>query len=318
MTPACKAFRRILSFLGLSALLALTNAPNLRAAESAYLIQDNTTGFVLEQVHADRKLQIGSLTKIASAMVVLDWADASSTNLSDLATVPASAQLLRTTSGIGLRPGDRCSLRDLLYASMMQSDNVAAETLADHVGRALAGEDFAKSSTVVFVAQMNALARKLGMAHTRFLNAHGLDTVERSLPYSTALDLALLARYAMDNSGFRFYVTQKERRISFLVGGVEPTSYLLRNTNELLGFRSVDGVKTGTTRRAGSCLIVSEPHPPESRQEGETHIITPRRINVILLNCPERFERAKSLLEHGWQLYEAWAAAGRPVTKPQR
>ena len=292
-------------------LLALPGA--LRAAESAYVIQDNATGHILEQAHLDQKVQIASLTKIATAMVVLDWADASNSNLGQLATVPASAQNLRTSSGVGLRPGDRSSLRDLLYAALMQSDNVAAETLAEHVGRALAGDNLSKPGSVVFVSQMNALARKLGMLRTRFLNAHGLDTLERTLPYSTAEDVAKLTRYAMENSAFRFHVAQKERRISFLIGGVEPTSYLLRNTNELIGFRSVDGVKTGTTRRAGACLVISEARPPESRKEGEIHLITPRRLNIVLLNCPDRFERAKDLLQHGWALYDAWAAAGRPM-----
>ena len=292
-------------------LLALPGA--LRAAESAYVIQDNATGHILEQAHLDQKVQIASLTKIATAMVVLDWADASNSNLGQLATVPASAQNLRTSSGVGLRPGDRSSLRDLLYAALMQSDNVAAETLAEHVGRALAGDNLSKPGTVVFVSQMNALARKLGMLRTRFLNAHGLDTLERTLPYSTAEDVAKLTRYAMENSAFRFHVAQKERRISFLIGGVEPTSYLLRNTNELIGFRSVDGVKTGTTRRAGACLVISEARPPESRKEGEIHLITPRRLNIVLLNCPDRFERAMDLLQHGWALYDAWAAGGRPM-----
>jgi D-alanyl-D-alanine carboxypeptidase len=311
-------FRRFFfTFFFLLTVLTVT-ACSVSAGESAYLIQDSTTGFVLEKSHADRELQIASLTKIATAVVVLDWADASNANLSQMATVPATASNLRTTSGVGLRTGDRCSIRDLLYAALMQSDNVAAETLADHVGRALAGDNLSKPATVVFVSQMNALATKLGMLHTRFLNAHGLDTLERKLPYSTAEDLAKLTRYAMENSAFRFHVAQKERRINFLIGGVEPTSYLLRNTNELIGYRSVDGVKTGTTRRAGACLILSEARPPESRKEGETHLITPRRLNVIILNCPERFERAKELLQHGWDLYDAWAAAGRPIPTPKK
>ena len=318
MRPTSRALKLVL-LLGLLPCLLLTALlPKAVAGEAAYLIQDSTTGHILEQVHADRKLQIASLTKIAAALVVLDWADASNANLSQLATVPATAHDLRTTSGVGLRPGDRCSVRDLLYAALMQSDNVAAEALADHVGRALAGDNLSKPPTIVFVSQMNALARKLGMTRTRFLNAHGLDTLERTLPYSTAEDLARLTRYAMENSAFRFHVAQKERRINFLIGGVEPTSYLLRNTNELIGFRSVDGVKTGTTRRAGACLVISEARPPESRKEGENHIITPRRINIILLNCPERFERAKELLQHGWNLYDQWAAAGRPIPEPRK
>jgi D-alanyl-D-alanine carboxypeptidase (penicillin-binding protein 5/6) len=203
-------------------------------------------------------------------------------------------------------------LRDLLYASLMQSDNQAAETLAVHVGSAL---ERPKKITpaAAFVAQMNALARRLGMMKTRFLNAHGLDTLERAVPYSTADDLAKLTSYAMANSAFRFYVSQTERRITLQTGAGEETQYLLRNTNELIGRNAIDGVKTGTTRKAGQCLILSAARPPESRQEGERHIITPRRLNVIILGASgDRFALGAQLMSRGWQLHEEWAAQGRP------
>jgi D-alanyl-D-alanine carboxypeptidase len=75
----------------------------------------------------------------------------------------------------------------------------------------------------------------------------------------------------------------------------------------------VDGVKTGTTRRAGECVIVSAARPPESRQEGERHVITPRRLNVVVLGSQgNRFSTAAGLLNQGWGLHEQWAAAGRP------
>src|SRR4029453_6332592 len=104
-------------------------------------------------------------------------------------------------------PGDRSSLRDLLSAALLQSDNAAAETLADHVGRALDG-----TGTPGFIKQMNALARTLGMNNTRFTNAHGLDD-KKPFGYSSAEDLAKLTAYAMKNPGFRFVVSQKERKI---------------------------------------------------------------------------------------------------------
>ena len=88
---------------------------------------------------------------------------------------------------------------------------------------------------------------------------------------------------------------------------------MLRNTNELLGVNAIDGVKTGTTRKAGGCVAISAARPPESRQEGEKHIITPRRLNVIVLGSADRFKVASGLLQRGWQRYDAWAAAGRPM-----
>jgi serine-type D-Ala-D-Ala carboxypeptidase (penicillin-binding protein 5/6) len=291
-----------------------------RAQEAAaYVIQDSTTGFILDSSNGQKKLPVASLTKIATAMVVLDWAAQTNAELNQLAVVPASAARVAVAQGVGLAPGDRVSLRDLLYAAMMQSDNVSAETLADHVGRALGGGRDG-SPVDAFVAQMNALARAKDMLKTKFLNAHGLDNLERSVPTSTAEDMARLTAYAMGNSAFRFYVSQKERKINITTANGEQTGYLLRNTNELLGVNSIDGVKTGTTRRAGECLIISAAKPPESRQEGDKHFITPRRLNVVLLGATNRFPLAQSLLARGWQDYDAWSAAGRPAKgwKPAR
>lgn len=282
---------------------------HVSAEAAAWVVADSATGFILDSSNPAKKLQIGSLTKIATAMVVLDWVEAEHRDVGELASVPNSAAGLDTAPGAGLTPGDRLTLRDLLYAALMQSDNGAAETLAVHVGSTL-GRGAARD---VFVAQMNALARRLGMSHTRFLNPHGLDGIERSDPYSTAEDLAKLVAYAMDSSAFRFYVSQKERKITIETPLGGQTSYLLRNTNELLGVNAIDGVKTGTTRKAGGCVAISAARPPESRQEGEQHIITPRRLNVIVLGSADRFRVASGLLQRGWQRYDAWAAAGRPM-----
>ena len=282
---------------------------NARAQAAAWVVADSATGFILDSSNPAKKLQIGSLTKIATAMVVLDWVDAEHRDINEFASVPNSAAGLGAVQGVGLSTGDRVTLRDLLYAALMQSDNQAAETLAVHVGATL-GQGAAEES---FVAQMNALARRLGMLRTRFLNPHGLDGIERSDPYSTAEDVAKLVAYAMDSSAFRFYVSQKERKITIETALGETTNYLLRNTNELLGVNSIDGVKTGTTRKAGGCVAISAARPPESRQEGDRHIITPRRLNVVVLGTGDRFGIASGLLQRGWQRYDAWAAAGRPM-----
>jgi serine-type D-Ala-D-Ala carboxypeptidase (penicillin-binding protein 5/6) len=300
------------TFLFLTLLGLMTSSSALAAEAAAYSISDSTTGFVLEEYNGDRKLQIGSLTKIATAMVVLDWSAqrGRGADLGVLASIPDSALAIATPQGAGFEPGDSCSLRDLLYASLMQSDNVAAATLAEHVGRTLGNANAAP--IVAFVVQMNALARKLGMTHTRFINPHGLDHLEPTLPYSTAEDLAKLTAYAMANSAFRFYVSQKERKISILGGQSGQREYLLRNTNELLGVNAIDGVKTGSTARAGQCVIVSAAKTPESRQQGEVHFVTPRRLNIVVLGASNRFNLAVGLLERGWRLYDAWSAAGRP------
>lgn len=280
---------------------------------AAWVIADATSGMILDGANVNRRLQIGSITKVATAIVVLDWVDSSGSDLSQLATVPATVSALSSPNSIGLQPGDQISMRDALYASLMQSDNQAAETLAVHVGRALGGGQTDKEASAYFTAQMNALARKLGMRETRFLNAHGLDDLENKLPYSTAADVARLVNNALSHSGFTFYTSQKERRITWRSASTEPASVVLRNTNELLGIANIDGVKTGNTRKAGPCVALSAAQRPESKLVGEQHVITPRRLTVVVLGSGNRFEVGRALIERGWGLFDQWSAAGRPT-----
>ena len=308
-------FRRLL----LPALMFLVQLPPvLRAAEST-LVLDATSGHVLDAANSTRKVQVGSLTKIATAMVVMDWMDVAKQDLNSLATVPSSAAALHGGNDAGLQPGDRVTLRDLLYAALLQSDNIAAQTLADYVGQRIdpssSQANGAADPVTTFVTQMNALARNLHMERTLFLNPHGLDSLERKLPYSTAADMGRLTRYAMSKAAFRFYVAQKERRIVIAHDMGNPTDYLLKNTNELLGVNAIDGVKTGQTRLAGGCVIISSARQPEARKEGETFIVTPRRLIVVVLGSNDRFGEAGQLLSRGWELYDEWAAAGRPLNK---
>jgi D-alanyl-D-alanine carboxypeptidase len=280
---------------------------------AAWVIADATSGAVLDSANANRRLQIGSITKVATAMVVLDWVAATSADLGQFATVPGTISTLSSPNSIGLQPGDQISLRDALYAALMQSDNQAAETLAVNVGRELGGGSGDREASAYFTAQLNALARKLGMRETRFLNAHGLDDLESKAPYSTAADVAKLTNYALGHSGFTFYTSQKERRITWRSVNTEPVSFLLRNTNELLGQANIDGVKTGNTRKAGPCVVLSAAQRPESRQVGEQHMITPRRLTVVVLGSSNRFEVGRALLARGWTLFDQWTAAGRPT-----
>lgn len=312
MTGVSTFLRQILL---VCAVLALVSGLVTRAsAGQSYIIVDATTGHILAQADATRKRQVGSLTNIATAMVVLDWSAKQSGDLAQVATIPAAAFAGTTENNIGFQPGDTITLRDLLYAALVQSDSIAAYTLADYVGNAVESvvrpESGARGTTVdSFVQQMNALALHLRMERTRFLNPSGLDANER--PYSTAADIARLTRYAMHNAGFRFYVSQKEREISF-GRGTQRLRYLLRNTNELLGRDNIDGVKTGRTARAGDCLVLSAAHASDVVQQGTTTLVTPKRLIVVLLGSPNRFGEGEQLLSQGWQLYDQWAAGGRP------
>lgn len=285
------------------------------AARTSYVIVDAQSGHVLEQIDSRDKRQIGSLAKVATAMVVLDWAEKRAGDLNQLATIPPEAFVGTGENLIGFQPGDRITLRDLLYAALVQSDNAAAYTLAQQVGAALQPivSTAANASPVaVFVDQMNVLAKSLRMERTRFVNPTGIDTGERTRPYSTASDLARLTRYAMNKPAFRFYVSQKERQISFSRGS-QKKAYSLRNTNELLGANGIDGVKTGRTARAGDCLILSAHREPEIRKEGAHTSVTPRNLIIVMLGSANRFGEGAQLLARGWQLYDQWAAAGRLI-----
>jgi serine-type D-Ala-D-Ala carboxypeptidase (penicillin-binding protein 5/6) len=284
---------------------------------AAYVVADQTTGYVLEAYKGEVKRQIASLTKIATGKVVLDWASKTNTDLAEQVVVPPQAiEEAGAVNPMGLLPNDLMSYRDLLYAALMQSDNTAATTLAYYVGAALrpaGGERLRELGAVeVFVSQMNALARTLGMERTLFVNPHGLEPLKGLQPYSTALDMVKLTAYAMKDPAFRFYVSQKERKVSFNRGG-QVFQYLLRNTNELVGTEGIDGVKTGRTAKAGECIIISSQREPEITQQGGTTLVTPRRLNVVILGATDRIAAANQLLSRGWTLYDHWAAAGRPM-----
>ena len=295
----------------------LASAAILRsaAAAQAFIIVDAQTGYIFEEQEPRKKLQIGSLTKIATASVVLDWAERKSGDLNQVVTIPQEAFAGSLENNIGFQPGDSITLRDLLYAALVQSDNIAAYTLAHHVGSQLGSllpSDVGSKLTPVdaFVAQMNALAKQLKMERTRFVNPHGIDYKVKPLPFSTAEDMARLTRYAMSKASFRFYVSQRQRQISFDRAG-HRFNYALRNTNELLGKNGIDGVKTGRSARAGDCLILTSNREPEVVTQGKAVTVYPRRLIVVLLGSTNRFGEGAGFVQRGWQLYDQWAATGR-------
>ena len=300
--------------IALSLLLASASCC-LHAAES-YIIADAQTGFILDSKQRDTKLPVASLTKIATAMVVLDWSKFKKIDLSTEVEIGPAALAAGGANPVGLQAGDRVSLRDLIYCSLLASDNISATALAHSVGAQLPN---AQNLDPVgnFVAHMNALARTLGMNRTLFLNPSGLDGEEKGpTPYSTAEDMARLTKYAYDAAGFSFYVSQASRQVHVNRAGVD-TPFEIKNTNELLGHDRIDGVKTGTTRHAGECLILSANRPPESYREGATVFVTPKRLIVVVLRSQDRFGEGSALMNRGWELYNAWASQGRKTTKKQ-
>ena len=306
---ALKTMRIPAPLILLAALLVL---PVARAAES-YIIVDDETGHILDSSGANEKRQIASLTKIAAAMVALDWATATNSSMATEVEVPAAIAGIGGENPCGLQPGDRVSLRDLVYAALMQSDNHAAYTLAYNVGAKLPNSA-QLDPTGNFTAHMNALARKLRMKKTLFLNPHGIDNMENP-PYSTATDLARLTRYAGDNAAFNFAVSQTSREITITAPDGTRRAYQLQNTNQLLGQEGIDGVKTGRTARAGDCVILSSDREPQAVEVNGQKMAIPRRIKVVVLGSPDRFGEGLGLVRRGWDLHDKWTAEGRPVAK---
>lgn len=207
-------------------------APAVQAR--AALVMDAETGEVLYRRRPDAELPIASTTKLMTALLALER-----TRLRDrIAAVsyrPAPAESI-----IGLKPGERLTVRDLLYGLLLGSANDAAAAIAEGVGGSESG----------FVRLMNMRARQLGLSHTRYANPVGLDDPGN---YSSALDLALLARELRERSVFRRIVDTQQAELR---SGATDRRVTTRNTL-LLRNGFVNGVKTGHTLQAGWCLVGS-------------------------------------------------------------
>ncbi len=117
----------------------------------------------------------------------------------------------------------------------------------------------------------------------------------------------------MRKPGFTFIVRQKDRQVT-VHGPAGDRGFKVKNTNELIGEPNILGVKTGTTNAAGPCVSVSSERDPlvRTKPDGEKGV-TPRRLIVVVLNNPDRFNRARGLIKQGWDSYDRWVAAGTPI-----
>lgn len=290
----------------------------LRAEGEAVMVVEAHSGKVLLATNSTVKRPVASLTKIATGVLVVDWAEAAGVDLEQRElVVPAAVANLPGPNPMRLVPGDQLSVRDALVSALLGSDNVAALALADHVGKEFLGRSGRAGDPVeAFVGEMNRLARALGMKKTRFHNPHGLE-FPKQVGVSTAADIAKLSVYAMRRPGFNFITRQKERQVT--VNGAEGArGFRVKNTNELVS-EDVIGLKTGTTRAAGPCLAVGVERVPLVRPKADgSKAVTPRRLIIVLLNSPDRFDRAKALIPKGWDIYDGWVRAGAPVKDPRR
>ncbi len=284
------------------------------------MVMEAHSGKVLLAANSTVKRPVASLTKIATGAVAVDWAVATDSDPGKvMLSVPPTVAMVGGANPLDLQPGDRISLRDALYSALLGSDNLAAVTIAHHVGREiLARRGKGGEPVAEFVAEMNRLAKALGMTQTRFANPHGLER-PGAKAFSTAADMARLSIHAMRRNAFNFIVRQPDRQIVVhsAVGGTR--NYRVRNSNELIGQPGILGIKTGTTAAAGPCLAVCMDREPLVRMKPDgTKGATPRRLIVVLLNSPDRFTRASGLIHQGWAVYDPWLAAGAPVIDRRR
>lgn len=209
-----------------------------------------------------------STTKILTALLAFRQG-----RLSDRVTVSAHAAAT-VGSRMHIATGESYPLRDLLTGLLMRSGNDAAEAIAEHLG----GGDRRR-----FIAEMNAAAYRLGALNSRFENPHGLTEIGH---YSSAYDLALLARAAFDDPRFARRVATREVVLD-TPRGKRP----LHNTNSLLwSYPGADGVKTGTTDAAGKCLVAS------ATRRGW-------RLIAVVLNSGDRYGDATALLSYGFDRF---------------
>ena len=202
----------------------------------ASVLMDAATGTVLYQQRAFERVAPASTTKIMTAVLALERG-----RLDDVVTVSRRAAYVGGSS-MYLQPGQQYTLEELILGMMLRSGNDAATAIAEHIG----------GSVDAFVALMNRKAVEVGATDTHFANPHGLDNESH---YTTAYDLAVLARYAMRNRKFAEIVALREEKVAPEGAGEEQT---LRNINRLLWYyQFADGVKTGLTDAAGRCVVAS-------------------------------------------------------------
>ena len=247
-----------------------TPAPEIGAG--AWTLMDIQSGEFLAGARGDERLPMASTTKIMLALVTLE---AANLNEEVLVSEDAASYAVPLYSHVGLFPGDTLSVRELLMASMISSGDDAAYALAEHLG---------DGSVERFVEEMNREAKDLGLRNTHFENPVGFDDGKH---YSSARDLAKMARRAMRYPEFREMISTAETTIS-----TQDRTIPLVNTNDLLfTYTPATGVKTGTTPAAGPSLVASA-------AAGDESYIT------VVLDDEQRFEDAAMMLEHGFAAYD--------------
>lgn len=259
--------KRVITTLFFLSLL-LYNGNAQASAVSAIVIEESS-GRVLYASNADSPLPMASTTKIMTALVALENA-----SLDETVTVGKNAFGVPGTS-VYLEEGEKLTVRQMLYGLMLASGNDAAVAIAEHVS----------GGVEEFCALMNEKAAEIGCVNTHFVTPHGLPAADH---YTTARELAMIAREAMKNREFRQIVSTQRATIPWSSRGHDR---ILNNKNKLLAtYTGALGIKTGYTKAAGRCLAFAA-------ERNEMTLIG------VVLNCPEWFDVSAQLLDNAFSQY---------------
>jgi serine-type D-Ala-D-Ala carboxypeptidase (penicillin-binding protein 5/6) len=241
----------------------------------SWVLVDADTRVYLAGKNPNQRLPIASTTNVMTALVALEEA-----NLDEKVTISERTERFVgfTYSNVGLIQGERLSVRELLVASLVPSGTEAVYALAEHLGDGSVDE---------FVEEMNQEAELMGLKNTHFENPAGIDARGH---YSSARDLATMARAAMEYPTFDDIVDTEQATIT-----TQNREIAVSNTNNLLyTYDEANGVKTGTSPKAGPCLVASATDGDES-------------YVVVVLDARSeeyRFDAARTALEYGFNNYE--------------
>lgn len=208
--------------------------PNI-VGRAAVLI-DSKSGKILYAKNADQTMAPASTTKILTAIITLEKC-----KLTDIVTASKDATEVEP-SAIGLKEGEKITVENLLYSLMLKSANDAAVALASHISGSVSN----------FSELMNSRAKAWGATNSHFANPNGLPDPNH---YTTARDLAVIARHAMENPEFRKIVSTK---VKVIPRADDTAVKWLQNHNKMLWrYKGTIGIKTGYTKEAKQCLVVS-------------------------------------------------------------
>ena len=286
-----KHWRNRAAALGLSLCLvgalcpvAQAAGPEVSAQSAVVLTAD--TGTVLFEKDGHTPRPVASTTKIMTALLALEAAQEQGDPLVDITQEMVAVE----GSSMGLQAGDSISLTGLAAGMLLASGNDAANAAALYLDGSLES----------FAARMNQRAAALGMEDTHFVTPSGLDGVDaQGLAHlSTAYDMALLARAALEDQAFRQLCSSPSLAVEF----AEPVKRVTyTNHNKLLTqYQGCVGVKTGFTKEAGRCLVSA------AERDGALLI-------AVTLNAPNDWEDHTALLDYGFSQVEPYQLAGGDV-----